>query len=137
MVRNQHSCKGAPVHSRSTGYMGHHCTGTRVTLYSDNSAVVQCLETKSTKNPNLAHLLCCLFFFLAHHNISYRIFHVADKNNRAADALSRNELWVYSHLFPQAPKSPPCFCRSCWMTQSPGHQIAGETHSEPICERLS
>ena len=82
---------------------GHRCAVTRVTLYSDNYAVVQCLETRSAKDPNLAHLLR---FFLAHHNISYRVFHVAGKNNRAADALSRNELWIYSHLFPQAPKSP-------------------------------
>ena len=85
---------------------GHRCAVTRVTLYSDNYAVVQCLETRSAKDPNLVHLLRCLFFFLAHHNVSYRVFHVAGKNNCAADALSHNELWIYSHLFPQAPKSP-------------------------------
>ena len=34
---------------------GHRCAATRVTLYSDNYAVVQCLETRSAKDPNLAH----------------------------------------------------------------------------------
>ena len=122
MVRNQHSHKGALAHSRSTG------TALQVqeSPYTPTTTVVQCLETRSTKDPNLAHLLRCLFFFLTHHNISYRVFHVACKNNHTADALSRN-------LF----MSPPCFCRSCWMTQSPGHQITGETRSEPIRERLS
>ena len=100
MVRNQHSRKGALAHCRSTGYMG-------APLCSDKShPILRQLCSCPTKDPNLVHLLRCLFFFLAHHNVSYRVFHVAGKNNCAADALSHNELWIYSHLFPQAPKSP-------------------------------
>ena len=68
-------------------------------FYSDNLAVVHCLESWSAKDCTLAHLFRCLFFFLAQHEISYRVFHNAGKNNRAADALSRDELHVYFSIF--------------------------------------
>ena len=58
-------------------------------IYSDNQAVVSALSSRSAKDKYLSHLLRCLFFFLAHFNVSYRGFHLAGKRNRAANALSR------------------------------------------------
>ena len=88
---------------------GHRCAHSRIYLYSDNLAVVQCLESRSAKDRILSHLLRCLFFFLAQHQISYTAFHIAGRNNRAADALSRNDLHVYFSIFPQAPRTPTGF----------------------------
>ncbi|MBF2755157.1 MAG: hypothetical protein ISN29_07865 [Gammaproteobacteria bacterium AqS3] len=88
---------------------GHRCAHSRISLYSDNLAVVQCLESGSAKDRILSHLLRCLFFFLARHQISYRAFHIAGRNNRAADALSRDDLHVYFSIFPQAPRTPTGF----------------------------
>ena len=99
----------ALAHNHSTGNKGAKLCRYKshpVTLYSNNSAVIQCLKTRSARDPNLAPIYSTAFssYLLT---ITYpTVFHVTGKNNCAADALSCNELWVYSHLFPQAPKSP-------------------------------
>ena len=120
---------------------GHRCAATRVTLYSDNYAVVQCLETRSAKDPNLAHLLRCLVFFLAHHNISYKSSMLRAKIIAPQmRCLVMNSGFIHTY-FPRFPSclatSPPRFCRSCWTTRSLGHRIAGGTCSEPVRKRHS
>ena len=75
-------------------------------IYSDNSAVVSTLSSRSAKDKFMSHLLRCLFFFMAHYNVAYRVFHLAGKRNSAADALSRNKLSDFLSIFPQAPKTP-------------------------------
>uniref|UniRef100_A0A1X7VWY6 Uncharacterized protein n=1 Tax=Amphimedon queenslandica TaxID=400682 RepID=A0A1X7VWY6_AMPQE len=86
--------------------MGVPLPGLEGPLYSDNAAVVQALESRSAKDPALVYLHCCLFFYLAHFEISYRAFHVAGKSNWAADALSRDRMPDFFSIFPQAPKIP-------------------------------
>lgn len=73
-------------------------------IYSDNTAVVSALSSRSAKDEHLSHLLRCLFFFLAHYRVSYRALHLAGERNRAADALSRNNFPAFISLFPQAPR---------------------------------
>ena len=80
--------------------------GSQVLFRSDNQAVVSALSTRSTRDPHMAHLLRCLFFFEAHFRFEHRAQHIAGKLNLAADALSRNRLSDYFCLCPQAPQSP-------------------------------
>ena len=57
------------------------------------------------------HLLRCLFFLQAHFKFDYEAKHIPGKENRAADALSRDGLSTFLSLFPQAPQRPteiPC-----------------------------
>ena len=45
--------------------------GSRVLCRSDNQAVVACLTSKTARNPHLAHLLRCPFFFEAQYNFEH------------------------------------------------------------------
>ena len=83
--------------------------GQRTHFRSDNMAVVSALTRRSAKDPRLAHLLRCLFFFEAHFGFEHEASHVPGVDNGAADALSRDRLTVFFSLLPQAPRqaSPP------------------------------
>ena len=85
---------------------GNKWRGTVVLFKSDNQAVVTALNSRSARNPQLSHLLRCLFFFEAHHQFEHRAQHIAGRLNVAADALSRNRTSDFFHLFPQAPSEP-------------------------------
>ena len=80
--------------------------GTRVQFISDNQAVVGVLNTRSARDPQLMHLLRCLFFFQALFRFELRAEHVPGRQNAAADALSRNRVELFRSLFPQAPATP-------------------------------
>ena len=80
--------------------------GTVIKVHSDNQAVVACLTSRSARDPLLAHLLRCLFFFEAHFRFEHRAQHIAGKLNTAADALSRDRLKEFFSIFPQANQQP-------------------------------
>ena len=80
--------------------------GTVIQVHSDNQAVVACLTSRSARDPLLAHLLRCLFFFEAHFRFEHRAQHIAGKLNTAADALSRDRLKEFFSIFPQANQQP-------------------------------
>ena len=80
--------------------------GQRVTFLSDNQAVVHVLSSRSAKDPALAHLLRCLFFFEAHFRFEHMASHIPGAHNHAADTLSRNRLTEFHSIFPQAPQAP-------------------------------
>ena len=56
---------------------------------SDNSAVVA-LNSGSSKDETLMHLICCLVFIMAKFNFVVSASHVRGTHNTPADALSRN-----------------------------------------------
>lgn len=56
---------------------------------SDNMAVVHALMAGMARDPLLMHLLRCLHFFTATHQLGIEARHVAGIHNTAADALSR------------------------------------------------
>ena len=64
----------------------------RVLVQSDNMAVVHSLTTGTARDPLLMHLLCCLHFVTASHQIHIVARHVPGVLNTAADALSRNSM---------------------------------------------
>jgi hypothetical protein len=89
-----------------TGIWGSAWHGKCIKIRSDNQAVVQVLSSRSAKDPHLSHLLRSLFFFQAHFGFEISASHIAGKDNRAADALSRNELSNFFSIFPQANPHP-------------------------------
>lgn len=88
------------------GLWGQAWKGTCVQLRSDNQAVVAALRRRSARDSQMMHLLRCMFFFMAQFQFEYRVEHLPGKENRAADALSRDHLAEFHSLFPQAPHSP-------------------------------
>ena len=80
-----------------------------ICFHSDNMAVVAVLNTRSAKSPLLMHLLRCFAFYSAYFRFHFTARHVPGVLNTAADALSRNNLQLFSSLVPQAQESsiPP------------------------------
>ena len=78
----------------------------RVVFQSDNMATVQVLSSGSSRDPTMARLLRCLFFFEAYYGFEHEAKHVRGVDNVAADALSRNRADLFLSLLPQAHRSP-------------------------------
>ena len=79
--------------------------GARVCFHSDNTAVVAILQKRSARDPVAHHLLRCFYFYAAFFQFEYGSEHVPGVLNVAADALSRNNLQLFSSLIPQATPS--------------------------------
>ena len=80
-----------------------------VCFHSDNMAVVSILRNRSARNEIALHLLRCFYFYTAFFQFEYSAEHMPGMLNTAADALSRNNLALFSSLIPQASQSgvPP------------------------------
>ncbi len=90
----------------STALWGSTWVGSTVCFNVDNQAVVAALNRSRAKDPHLAHLLRCLFFFEAHYKFEHKSAHIPGKLNVAADALSRNRLIHFRSICPQAQATP-------------------------------
>ena len=80
---------------------GRQWAGLHVCFHMDNLAVVSILNKRSAKDPLLSHLLWCLFFFSAFYKFHFSAEHIPGSSNTAADALSRDNIHVFSLLVPQ------------------------------------
>ena len=79
--------------------------GSHVCFHSDNVAVVSVVNKRSAKDEVLNHLLRTLFFYGAFYQFHFSAEHVPGVLNTAADALSRNNVTIFSRLFPQVPQT--------------------------------
>ena len=80
--------------------------GRRVVFHVDNMAVVKVVQCQAPKDPLLTHLSRCLCFYAAMYHFNFTAEHIVGSENTAADALSRNNLPLFSELFPQVAHSP-------------------------------
>ena len=89
--------------------------GRLVVAHCDNLAVVEVINAGYSKDPQLMQLLCCLYFVLAHHELSLRATHILGRLNVGADAISRDNLTL---LFSQDPRqaSSPQWYTGLWWT---------------------
>ena len=69
-------------------------------------AIVQAWSNQSARHPGILHLLRTLFFITAKHSFIVRLVHLPGTLNRIADALSHNQLSLFSALAPQANPQP-------------------------------
>ena len=85
---------------------GPHWHGSCIMFRTDNMAVVEVLRSHSARDPLLMHLLRCLVFYASVHHFDILGEHIAGVHNAAADAISRNNLALFSSMFPQVPHIP-------------------------------
>ena len=78
----------------------------QVLFRCDNSAVVEVINNRSAKDPRLAHMVRCLFFFAASHRFTFSAEHVPGVENGLADALSRKRYDLFVSRSPQVPPPP-------------------------------
>lgn len=87
----------------ATALWGREWRGQVVNCRCDNQAVVAVLQSRTSKEVEIMHLLRCLFFFEAVHGCQLQSSHIAGVDNTLADDISRNNmLSVMQVLGPQA-----------------------------------
>lgn len=77
-----------------------------VRFQSDNAVVLALLNSGSSKEETLMHLMRCLCFIMAKFNFIVSANHIAGVNNHLADALSRNNHTQFLLDYPQAARHP-------------------------------
>ena len=72
----------------------------------DNAAVVSILRSRTSRNKEVMHLLCCLYFYEAHFECKLTAEHIPGIHNDRADDLSRNCLSSFLQKMPLASRTP-------------------------------
>ena len=85
---------------------GQYWTGKSVRFFPDNSAVVALINSGSSRENSLMHLMRCLTFIMAKYNFVVSGAHIRGIHNDLADALSRNNSHYFLSHCPQAQASP-------------------------------
>ena len=67
-------------------------TRNTVLLLCDNSSMVVALSNGTAKDNTVMHLLCVLWFFIAHYDIELLSKHIPGAANCTADHLSQNKM---------------------------------------------
>ena len=75
--------------------------GESVLLWEDNMTVVHILTNRTTRSPELMHLLRRVWWLIDSAGIDLQVRYVASKDNAQADALSRGSPWDDLTLLPQ------------------------------------
>lgn len=78
----------------------------RVLFQVDNEAVVHILNSRTSPDPNIMHLLRSLLLVAARHCFTFSGIHVPGINNSIADALSRFHWQAFRRLAPHAREFP-------------------------------
>ena len=73
---------------------------------SDNAALVEILNKKSSKSLRVMQLIRPLVLFTLEHNIHFRALHIKGVDNKCADSLSRFQFSRFHELAPFADKHP-------------------------------
>ena len=93
---------------------GNQWRGATVLCRCDNAAVVSIVNSGSSKDPLVMHLMRSLFFITAVNGISLYAQHIPGKHNNAADALSRNHLPLFHQQVPSADSQPTPIPPELW-----------------------
>ena len=83
--------------------------GRKVVAHVDNEGAVAVLNSGSSKEGQIMHLMRSLFFILAHYQISLRACHVPGAQNGIADAISRDKLSLFLLAAGSGPNPDPSF----------------------------
>ena len=107
---------------------GHQWQGATVRCLCDNAAVVAIVKSGTSKDSVVMHLMRCLFFFTASHQLLLLLQHLPGKENATADHLSRDALPLFLQLIPHAKEHPTALSeelmaalvtlRPDWMSES-------------------
>ena len=75
---------------------------TQVCFHVDNMGVVAILRRYTAGGDISHHLIRCLYFYASFWQFEFSAEHIPGVQNTAADAVSQNNLTLFSSLFPQA-----------------------------------
>ena len=78
----------------------------KVLCYCDNQAVVAGLRSRSSPQPQIMHLLRCLFFVEALYLFEIEATYIRSEDNSIADDLSRDNMCSFYSKVPLADKDP-------------------------------
>ena len=125
----------------SVAVWGREWRGQQVLGHCDNEAVVHMMASRSSRNPDLMHLLRCLFFLEADYGFSLSIVHIAGIANDRADDLSRNKMSSFLSKVPLADQLPtplPLPLVDLLLdTRGPGLRKTGCSGSQILWSRVS
>ena len=74
----------------------------KILFHNDNQAVVQIINKKSSKSPQIMALVRKFVLDTLHFNIIFRAEYIDNKINAIADSISRCQWWRFRSLAPQA-----------------------------------
>ena len=77
-----------------------------IRCHCDNAAAVAMINKRTSSHPLSMHLLRCLFFICAKHGITLSAAHLAGWKNKAADALSRDDISTFRNEVKDASPVP-------------------------------
>ena len=114
-----------------------------ILFHVDNLAVVSVVQKLNARDALLSNLLRCLYSYAAHFRFPFLATHVPGIQNSAADALSSNNLPLFTSLFPQVPQAViPPFLLDFFVQRSPDWSsvewttlFAGSLHQESLLPR--
>lgn len=87
---------------------GRRWSGSLVVVHCDNQAVVTIVNSGYSKDKDIMHMIRCLFFIRAHWDFQLLAEHIPGENNKAADAISRNNFPLFFQVSPDAaPQATP------------------------------
>ena len=73
-----------------------------VKMYTDNQAVLYCINTGTSKDVHLMSLLRSLYYYTTLYKVIYKAYWVSTKDNGPSDSLSRLQYDRFRGLCPQA-----------------------------------
>lgn len=85
---------------------GHKWSRQRVCFYLDNVSIAYVLNSRTSKDQPIMHLLRALLMAAARYNFSFEAKHLPGRENRVADARSRFNWQVFRQLAPEALPQP-------------------------------
>jgi len=118
---------------------GHTWQSQVVHVHSDNEAVVAVVNSGYSKDPQMMHLVRCLFFVLAMWDISLHACHIPGTLNTVADAISRDNIPLLFSKVPDASPTPtpiPAELVDLLITQQPDWTLPSWRHLFESCLRL-
>ena len=86
-------------------------SGKMIQFVVDNEAVVSVLNSTTSKDIHMMHLIRLLVFFAARHDFWFSAIHIPGRLNSQADAISRNRLDQFFAMIPHASPSPASISR--------------------------
>lgn len=86
----------------------------RILFHIDNMAVVQVLNTLTSKSTRVMNIVRKLVLLTLQHNITIKAQHIPTKLNKIADSISRSQWGKFRNLAPEAEKWPTQLPQQIW-----------------------
>ena len=89
---------------------GHRMKSQCLKMYTDNQAILHCINTGSSKDDCIMSLIRALYWYTTLYSITYKAYYVASADNGPSDSLSRLDMDRFRKLCPDADISMTPLC---------------------------